>query len=424
MTDLLAGYGESILTPPTGVELCGYGFYRRRRAEKTRDDLKARAVCVSNGGTTLILIACDLIGFDVETSDAIRKAIAGEHHLPAANVLLACTHTHSGPATEFLRGCGEISPEYVRQIPKLITEAARRAALDRAPCAMRIGSEQAEPIGYNRRLRSFHPIDPTVAAIVFERKHSPIYLSAYSCHAVTLGANTESSADWPGAAAKAMEQDGYRCVCFQGFCGDIDPVCHLNKWGAGTAEDLTLYGLILKRHLLNIARHGQHETSPALAAVEKRMSLPLEVPADRKAIEKEYEEMLARENNEAFKKFADEWRQAAGREFDRFHQHPCRDNIPLQAMRLGGMNLIALPAEVFCEYGLKLRPQISSLLTIGYANGNTGYWPVKTAYANPDYAAHVAPKIYDVFPFSSSLEDTILNACGKILAEVQAGKPV
>ncbi|MBU4200366.1 MAG: hypothetical protein KKG09_10065 [Verrucomicrobia bacterium] len=414
--DLVAGYGESVITPPMGVELCGYGFYLQRRAETVLDDLKARAVCVSGGGTTLFLIACDLIGFDVATSDAIRKAIADEHHVPIANVLLACTHTHSGPASEFLRGFGEIAPEYVRRLPELTVAAARHAALDRGPCIMRMGSEEAAPIGYNRRFKSFHPINPNIAAVIFERKHFPISLCAYACHAVTLGLSTAVSADWPGAVVKAMEMDGYRCVCFQGFCGDIDPVCNKTKWGSGTSAELDLYGMILKHHLLNIARNGQPIKSAALTAVETRISLPLEVPPDKTAIDSEYRAMLSQESKEAFKKFADEWRKAAHEEFDGLHQHPYRDNIPIQVMRLNGMNLIALPAEVFCEYGLKLRPQFSPLLTIGYANGNTGYWPAKTAYDNQaDYAAYEAPKIYDVFPFASSLEDTILNVCRKII---------
>lgn len=417
--DLMAGYGESIITPPMGVELCGYGFYLERRAKTVLDDLKARATCVSGGGTMLILIACDLIGLDVATSDAIRKAIADEHHVPIANVLLACTHTHSGPASEFLRGCGEIAPEYVRRLPELITGAARSAALDRGPCVMKTGSEQAEPIGFNRRLRSFNPIDPAVSAVIFERKHSPIYLCVYACHAVTLGPNTAVSADWPGAVVKAMEQDGYRCVCFQGFCGDINPVCHINKWGSGTSADLALYGMILKHHLLNIARNGQPEKLSVLAAVEKRISLPLEVPPDKAAIDSEYRAMLSASNAVA-KKFADEWRKAADKEFDGLRRHPYRDNIPIQAMRLNGMNLIALPAEVFCEYGLKLRPQFSPLLTIGYANGNTGYWPAKTAYADQaDYAAYLAPKIYGVFPFASALEDIVFNACQEALKSNQ-----
>jgi hypothetical protein len=427
MPEITAGYGEVVITPPMGVELCGYGFYLGRRAESVMDDLKARAVCVSVGGTTLILVACDLIGFDVETSDSIRKTIAVEHHVPADNVLLACTHTHSGPASEFLRGCGEISPEYARRLPELIAEAARRAALDRAPCEMRTGSEQAEPIGFNRRLRSFHPIDPTVSAVIFERKYSPICLSAYACHAVTMGKNTEVSADWPGAAVKAMERDGYRCVCFQGFCGDIDPVCHLNKWGAGTPEDLDLCGMILKHHLLNIAHKGQPVKLPALAAVEKRISLPLEVPPDKAAIDKEYKAMLPKESNEVFekiKKITDEWRRTADTAFDRFHKHPYWDNVPIQAIRLGGMNLIALPGEIFSEYGLNLRSQFPPLITIGYANGNTGYWPAKTAYDDQaDYAAYLAPKIYTIFPFASSLDDVVLKVCREMLAEIRIDKP-
>jgi len=425
MSKITAGYGESIITPPLGVELCGYGFYLERRAESVSDDLKARAVCVSADKKTLFLIACDLIGFDAETSDRIRGAIASEHHIPQENVLLACTHTHSGPATASLHGCGEMAPEYVRQLPELIVEAARRAARDRTPCEVTNGSEQSEPIGYNRRFKIFQPIDPTISAVIFERENFPICIFSYACHAVTLGPNTAVSADWPGAAARAMEREGYHCVCFQGFCGDIDPVCNLNKWGGGTPEDLALYGNILKYHLLNITNNNRPEKSPVLAAAERRISLPLAVPPDKGALGKEYRELRSEKNDRSWEKFADEWRRSTETVLDRFHAHPYLDNVPVQAMRLGKMNLLALPGEIFCEYGLKLRSQFPPFMAIGYANGNTGYWPVKTAFDNAgDYAACLAPKIYGTFPFTSAIEDIISNVCWEILTGKMDNPPL
>ena len=79
--EIKAGYGETVITPPSGVELCGYGYYLQRACQSVHDDLKARALCVTCGDTVLFLIVCDLIGLDIGTTDNIRQAIAAEHNI-------------------------------------------------------------------------------------------------------------------------------------------------------------------------------------------------------------------------------------------------------------------------------------------------------------------------------------------------------
>jgi hypothetical protein len=106
MMTLAAGYGETILTPPLGVELTGYGFYLERRAESVLDDLKARALFLEKDGVRAVLVSCDLVGLTVEASDAARRAISASLGIPPDHVLLACTHTHTGPATMDMPGAG------------------------------------------------------------------------------------------------------------------------------------------------------------------------------------------------------------------------------------------------------------------------------------------------------------------------------
>ncbi len=418
--DIKAGYGETVITPPSGIELCGYGYYLQRACQSIHDDLKARAVCVTCGDTVLFLIVCDLIGLDIDaalTTSARRNRRAQYCAIQCA----ACCSTPTDNRNQYLRGCGNISAEYVRHLPGLIAKAARTAVCDLASCRILSGTEQAEPIGFNRRLRSFNQIDATVATLVFQRKDTPICALSYACHAVTLGPTTAVSADWPGAAARAMEQEGYRCLCFQGFCGDIDPVCHLNKWGSGKHNDLQLYGAILKHHVLNTARVAEPDHPPALAAIEQRTSLLLAVPSAIAAINAEYESLCQIFKTEPQMKFAGEWRSAALERMIAVRRHPYIDNVPIQVMRLGAMNLTALPAEVFCEYGIRLRTQFPRTLTIGYANGNTGYWPTESAFSvSGDYAAYKAPKLYGVFPYAKSLSNQIMGLVDEMLKSLDA----
>ena len=79
-----------------------------------------------------------------------------------------------------------------------------------------------------------------------------------------------------------------------------------------------------------------------------------------------------------------------------------------------------MPGEVFCEYDLNLRKKFPVLLTIGYANGCVGYLPVENAYKKEnDYACYLAPKIFDLFPFRTEVEEIILKETTDLLFQIE-----
>ena len=57
-----------------------------------------------------------------------------------------------------------------------------------------------------------------------------------------------------GAVVREIERSGDRAVFFQGFCGDIDPVLQLNRWGEGTADDLGDIADLVRRRLIKAER--------------------------------------------------------------------------------------------------------------------------------------------------------------------------
>ena len=153
MSGLRVGYGEKVITPPLGIDLCGYGFYLDRKAESVLDELKARAVFLRSNDQTLILVSADIIGFTVEDADAIRVDIAAAHGIPRASVLLAATHTHSGPATQPLPGLGEVDAAYMKRLRTRIVEAAAGAAIAAgATLAITSDSHRAEMLDRQMRL--------------------------------------------------------------------------------------------------------------------------------------------------------------------------------------------------------------------------------------------------------------------------------
>jgi neutral ceramidase len=416
MAALLAGYGERTITPPLGLELSGYGFYLERRAESVRDDLKCRALSLRLGRDRILLISFDLIGFSVPFADALRLAVARELRLPARNVLVACTHTHTGPATQTLPGLGGVDDRYMKTLPRAAKQAAREAAAEARPAVFSFAAEAAEPIGFNRRSGNFEGIDPYLKAAAFVRSDLTVFLLNYACHAVTLGRKPWVSADWPGAAVRAVEARGHKALVLQGFCGDVDPVTNLNRWGEGTEDDLALYGGILAGRAFKAAAAAATGKDPELRAVEKRLRVPLVVPPR--------DEIGARaalflEKNGRFPqadRFACEWERTARDRYDELAAKPFVDNVPVQAMAIGGLRLLALPGEAFSAYSLILREGFPSLMTAGYANGNIGYLPSGRAFEDEaDYASRFAPMFYTVFPFRPDLPYLLIGAARDLL---------
>ena len=205
MNELRAGYGERIITPELGAGMTGYGCFLDRNAEMVLDELKVRAVSLRRVGERLVLISCDLLGLTVEFSDAVREEIAAAQEMDRRGVFLSCIHTHSGPASQHLIGMPVPEAAYMERLRRAIREVAAEAAGDEAPAEFSYFLETIEPIGFNRRLRNFDPIDPVLKVGVLERGDGKIYLMNYSCHAVTLGVNKGWSADWPGGVVAAVE---------------------------------------------------------------------------------------------------------------------------------------------------------------------------------------------------------------------------
>ena len=419
MSGLTVGYGERVITPPLGVDLAGYGFYLDRKAASVLDDLKCRAVHLKAGGRSLLVISCDIIGFTVGDADTIRGRIAAAHAIPREAVLLAATHTHSGPATQPMPGLGEIDPANMDRLRTLILETAAEALSSPRPAEFAYVLEAIEPLGYNRRKNDFRGIDPVLKAAIFKTPDRKLYLLSYACHAVVFGRKSHVSADWPGGVVREIEKAGDRAVFLQGFCGDIDPVLQMNRWGEGTAGDVLDIADLVRRRLVRAERYAVPQPGPRLAAAEHRIDVPLSI-SDKRTIEREaasFEKKYSQFPGAA--RFAQDWRKRALAAAPVMRKSPAVRNVPIQALAIGGLKVVALPGEIFSEIGLKLQASDAPLVPVGYANGDIGYVPTDKDFRDTaDYACYCAPMFYELFPFKAGVERTFLKAARKVLRSI------
>ncbi|HMO84370.1 MAG TPA: hypothetical protein PKC18_05535, partial [Lacipirellulaceae bacterium] len=83
------------ITPPIGFRMSGY-FYERF-STAIHNPLQAKVIVFQQGHSRFAWAFCDLVGVPAKTSALARDAAEAMTGIPSANILIAATHTHTGP---------------------------------------------------------------------------------------------------------------------------------------------------------------------------------------------------------------------------------------------------------------------------------------------------------------------------------------
>ncbi|MFX1346984.1 MAG: neutral/alkaline non-lysosomal ceramidase N-terminal domain-containing protein, partial [Promethearchaeota archaeon] len=81
------------------IFLAGFGDPGERPAQAVHDDIYARCLILEYNGKTIVFVALDLIGYMIDQVEIVRGIVEINYGIDADNVIIACTHTHSGPDT-------------------------------------------------------------------------------------------------------------------------------------------------------------------------------------------------------------------------------------------------------------------------------------------------------------------------------------
>lgn len=248
---LRVGIAEADITPPVGFPIAGY--YHERLADGTIDPLKAKAIVFRDANTQAALVVCDLIGIATDLSQAVRKQASEKTGIPATNIVISATHSHTAPdyMKELYLRLGKEGQEPLRAayIDKLISgpvEAIVKAHAAAKPAVLECGSAtQVTPVSFNRRsvmrdgsvktwqshdnpevVRAAGPIDPEIALLNVrdEAGKSLGILSNFALHLDTVG-GLKWSADYPFFIEQTLRKAaGSEVVSIfgTGCCGDIN----------------------------------------------------------------------------------------------------------------------------------------------------------------------------------------------------------
>ncbi len=366
MSTLQVGHARRCVTPPLGIKMSGYG-QRTEGAREVHDDLFVDAVAFQAEGTTLLLLAYDLISFNNDLAAEIKAAISAKTGLSPEQILLNTSHTHAGPRVSAYRD-EEVDSGYRSRVGEESAEAAAAALADFAPAEFSSGHAPLD-IGCNRRehtpdgvILGHNPDGPTLKEVTvwsFARQGAPnVVLFSLPMHGTTLGGqNLSLSAEWMGAAKAHLEADlpGTRVAFLQGCGADQDPYYSKVNGVRGTFEE--------------VEQHGRDAATSVEAALQSLRPLnPLPIRSARRDVVLPGKEDATKTRE-----------------------------LALRGWRLGEAIVLTLGAEAFVEFALFGRAQspATETLVLGYTDGNIGYLCTPEVYDEGGYEANttgVAPE--------------------------------
>jgi len=341
---LKIGTARKAITPEIGTLLAGYDA--NVVSDGIRDDLYISGIAFDDGMKRALLLSYDLLGLDEDIVNEIRKKCAAANGLEAGDIILTCTHTHSGPHTR-RNLLADLDKDYVAKVINWSIEAASDAfkcmlEVDlfhySVQCHENINRRVILPDNSCKNLPSFKHLEPLANNItdpelgilyfVDKTKKTPVAtLVNYAAHPLacqTGGASGRKiSSDYPGVLRKYVESElGGFCSFTSGACGDLHPRRFENGF-ARTDEIGTTIGRITTEHFFDAARN--QEMFKTNKADIKTHSSFVKVPF--------------RDNEEKSKLYGD--------------QKSIR--LELQFLAIGDICFVGVPGELLVEPGLEIK---------------------------------------------------------------------
>jgi len=409
MATLKAGAAQTNITPPLGMLLAG--SLKARRATDVHDELHAKALVLDDGTTQLAIVICDVICIPRETCDAAKAKIAERLGMPGEHVLIAATHTHTGPA---MKSGFETEPDasYLDCFTVRVADAVQLATGRTQPARLGYGVGKEPRCVFNRRFRMkdgtvrmnpgynnpdivepVGPTDPDIAALFVETVDGqPIgVLANYALHYVGAPGHMVS-ADYFGMFAEELQRmagANFVAMLSNGCSGDINNIDVHHP-----PADRRPFAQTRK-----VARMVAAEVWRTWQATPMRDDIQLS------AAQTEITCHIRKPTADELAQYEAKWAQAGGdptvdelyaRERILVNQWKDTRTTPIQAFRIGDCGVVALTGEIFCQFGidLKVASPLNPTFIIELANDYTGYVPTQIGHEQGGYETWLAQSSY------------------------------
>jgi len=409
MGKLKAGIGSAVITPPVGIEM-GAWVLRQGLAQSVHDDHYARALVLDDGAVPLAVVSIDVANLSTERANHVRELAAAQTGIPAANILLNCSHTHTTPHAGW-SGWRDISTlsaghrAYLEALDHLIAGAIIEAWHARRDAAIGAASTEVRGVTINRRDPAL-PADPQLGVVrVDDAAGEPLAcLVNFACHGTTVGAHYLAwTADFAGYLARFIEDalPGCAGMFLQGAEGDIHPwdwyFGNPNpRWG-DTYEAAERLGLALAGPALSLMGQIKTDAEAEIRLAHNTIMLPPRpIPWTAEQAEAYLAQIEA--NTPPYKgatipdrcpgcqsaqRFPASYRLVGARHEAKFARNYPKDGIAaeLTVARINDIVLAANPGELFNELGsqIKRNSPVANTFVLSITNGSIAYIPTREA---------------------------------------------
>jgi len=343
--------------------------------------------------------------------------------IPPERILIAATHTHTGPTTAFVFQ-SEPDEAYIHWCAQRIADGVLRAKNNLRPARIAWGSGNEESLVFNRRYimkpgkmpenpwgrnddlvkmnpgydnphveKPAGPIDPQLSVISIQDSDGyPIaVLGNYALHYVGSENGNEISADYFGmwddlierelAPIKQPEKPPCVAMLTNGTSGDINNIdIHKQVKQSYPYDQMNQVARIAAAKALNIMENMEYREWVPLAIKEKWLESGVRKPS---AEEIEEAKSILQQAGSEIKTL----RQIYAKETVAMADWPDQIEIPVQALRIGDVGISTFPGEAFVELGLEVKKKSQFPLTfcIELANAYDGYIPTAAAHRQGGY---------------------------------------
>ena len=442
-----AGIARRIITPPPSVELAGLGYYLNRTGDRVRDNLTATALIISDEQSSVAILALDLMYNDAAFTDKIRRQVAAQTGLQPEAISVNFSHSHNAPTAGLIIGAGERDWHYLDSAADAAASAAIAAWTNRRPVRLYAGKSELRDMTFNRT-RENGPVDTRVSVLRADGANGLPIAVAVNFHShCTAHMDVDRHAisrDWPGEVVDQIEAalPGSTALYLQGTCGDVNFRREFN----GTEKRFEPARAITATALQALSS-AHPVASSGLGYTVRRIALPTR-RWTREEVMRDREEGLYRLKTgdttgwldgvakvcvnlpdrlplryggsvekavAAVSRFAVEW---TDRILPVLDSRPETLDAEIQALRIGDVDVIANPSELFTSIGKTVREQWprDDLFMLSYSNDSIGYLPDAYDIDCGSYAALQSPKFTAQFPFVKQSANVMADSMLSLLS--------
>jgi hypothetical protein len=349
--------------------------------------LRAVATVIERPGSGKVaIVACDVLMLNRDLLDPAAEEIAKALKIPAAHVLINCTHTHHAPSTATLHGYPR-DELFCRRVQKAVVAAAKEADEKRKEATLHFRLGEESSVGQNSRLllkddtifwigprddavRPTGPFDPELPVVSFRDGDSKPVATLFNHSTHTIGVRKPGrSPSFYGLAAQELETElGGTFLFLEG--------------ASGSTHNLSLTGDEMTMRIKQAVKDALGKATPRpvarIAAIKKPLAFKVRTFDEAKeeaAVSAYCKKRAPKQADDFIKVFHDQRAVLApqqGRERATW----------VQVILLGDVAIVGVPAEFFTVLGqdIKRRSPFRYTYVAELANDWIGYLPDKKAF--------------------------------------------